>query len=396
MAGVLDTPELRAFRREVRAAIRADLTEDLAELTRGGLHLPREAVARWQATLHARGWGAPHWPTAHGGPGWDAYRRYIFEEECALADAPPGDVLGLHLAGPMLIAHGSEDQKRRHLPAILSGAEFWCQGFSEPEAGSDLASLRTTARRDGDEWVINGQKTWLTEGHQADQMFVLARTDPEARAQAGLSQFIVDMRTPGLRLHPIITIDEGHSVNAIFLDEVRVPAENIIGEPNKGWDYAKELLARERTNNAQAPRTKRDIIALQTLARACEAPDGRPMADAGWLRRRLAGLAADYLALETAVLSVLADEMAGREPGPIASTLKIRGSELQQQVTETAMEVLGRTGLALEPDYGAGPSDPRARGWVERHLFRRVVTIYAGSNEIQRTIIARSILGMRG
>ncbi len=394
MASLFDTSELRSFRAEVRAFIHEHLPAEFAAKTRAGLHLHRDVVGRWQGILNRRGWGAPHWPLSAGGTGWDTYRRYIFEEECALADAPPGDVLGLFLAGPMLIAAGSEAQRTRYLPGILAGCEFWCQGFSEPNAGSDLASLKTTARRDGDHWVINGQKTWLTEGHQADLMFCLARTDDSVKPQAGLSQFIVDMKAPGISLQPILTMDEGHSVNAVFLDNVRVPGENLIGEPNRGWTYAKELLTRERTNNAQAPRTKRDIIALQRLAEAHPGPDGRPLMDDPIVRDRLAGLTADFVALESAVLSVLADEMAGREPGPEASILKIRGSELQQRVTETAMELLGEAGVVLEPGYGGGPRDPVARGWVERHLFRRVVTIYAGSNEIQRTIIARTILGM--
>ncbi|URI07587.1 acyl-CoA dehydrogenase family protein [Aquincola tertiaricarbonis] len=392
--GLFDTPELRAFRAEVRAFLAEHLDDELVQATRAGLHLPRETVARWQAALGRRGWGAPHWPASAGGPGWDEARRYIFEEETAFADAPLGDVLGLFLAGPMLIAEGSPAQRARYLPGILHGQEFWCQGFSEPNAGSDLASLKTTARLEGDEWVIDGQKTWLSGGHMADQMFLLARTEPLGRPQAGLSMFVVDMRLPGLSLQPILTIDEGHSVNALFIDGVRIPAANLVGQRGQGWTYAKDLLARERVNNAQAARTKRDIVALEQLARRLTDDAGRPLADDPRVRRRLASLTADFIALESAVLGVVAEQMAGREPGPAASTLKIRGSELQQRVTETAMGWLGRAGLLLQPGYGSGPLDEAATGWVERHLFRRVVTIYAGSNEIQKSIIAKSLLGM--
>ncbi|RJF92388.1 acyl-CoA dehydrogenase family protein [Noviherbaspirillum saxi] len=391
---IFNTPELRAFRAEVRQFLDAELDDELRQATRAGLHIPRALVARWQAALHGRGWGAPHWPVATGGPGWNALQRYVFEEELAFADAPPGDVLGLFLAGPMLIAEGNAEQKTRYLPGVLSGENFWCQGFSEPNAGSDLASLKTHARLDGDDWVISGQKTWLTGGHEADLMFLLARTEFEAKPQAGLSMFIIDMKSPGLTVNPIITIDEGHSVNALFLDEVRVPRENLVGTRGAGWGYAKDLLARERVNNAQAPRTKRDLVALEKLAGRLQGSDGELLASRPVIQRRLASLTVDYVALESAVLGVIAEQMAGKEPGPAASTLKIRGSELQQRVTETAMTLLGEAGIVLHPEYHGGPLATEAEGWIDRHLFRRVVTIYAGSNEIQKTIIAKSLLDM--
>ena len=391
---IFDTPELRAFRAEVRDFLRANLSDDLVHATRAGLHLEREPMARWQAALDRRGWGAPHWPKALGGTGWSELQRYIFEEESAFADAPLGDVHGLFLAGPMIIAAGSPEQRALYLPKILAGETFWCQGFSEPNAGSDLASLKTTARLDGDEWVVNGQKTWLSSGHHADLMFCLARTDSDVKPQAGLTQFILDMRTPGISLQPILTMDECHSVNAVFFDNVRIPRRNVIGELNKGWTYAKELLARERVNNAQAPRTKRDILELDRIARARKDASGRALIDDPRVRRRLASLTADFVALESAALGVLAEQMAGKEPGPAASTLKIRGSELQQRVSETALSLLGQDGIVLSPDYGGGLLAPDGLGWAERHFFRRVVTIYAGANEIQKTIIAKSILDM--
>lgn len=391
---IFDTPELRAFRSEVREFLKTHLDDHLVHQTRGGLHMERADMARWQATLHARGWGAPHWPEAFGGSGWNELQRHIFEEESAFADAPLGDVHGLFLAGPMIIAAGSAAQKARYLPKILAGEEFWCQGFSEPNAGSDLASLKTRARLDGEHWVIDGQKTWLSSGHHADLMFCLARTDADAKPQAGLSVFILDMRDPGITLQPILTMDEGHSVNAVFFDAVRVPRENLIGELNQGWTYAKELLARERVNNAQAPRTKRDIVELDRLARRLLDADGRALIEQGWVRRKLATLTADFVALESAALGVIAQQMKGHEPGPAASTLKIRGSELQQRVSETAMALLGEAGIVLSPEYGGGLLAPEGRGWAERHFFRRVVTIYAGANEIQKSIIAKAILDM--
>lgn len=392
---IFKTPQLRQFRQDVRAFFKQKLTPQLVQATRSGLHLNRADMAAWQGILHSNGWGAPHWPASAGGTGWDALRRYIFEEESAFADTPPGDVLGLFLAGPMLIAEGSEAQKKRYLPKILSGEEFWCQGFSEPNAGSDLASLKTTAVSDGKGgWIVNGQKTWLSSGHYADLMFCLARTSLDGKPQEGLSQFIIDMKSPGITLQPIMTMDEGHSVNVVFFDNVWIPADNLIGEINKGWGYAKDLLARERVNNAQAPRTKRDILELHRLARSLQDKHGRSLADDPRVRRRLASITMDFVALESAVLQVLELQMRGEEPGPVASTLKIRGSELQQRVTETAVSLLGQDGIILGSEYGSGYLAPEGIGWSERHFFRRVVTIYAGSNEIQKTIIAKSILGM--
>lgn len=391
---IFDRPELRSFRSQVRSFLKQHLDQDLVHKTRGGLHMEREDMARWQSTLNSQGWGAPHWPAALGGTRWSELQRYIFEEECAFADAPLGDVHGLFLVGPMLIAEGSEAQKTRYLPPILSGKEFWCQGFSESNAGSDLASLKTTARLEGDEWVVNGQKTWLSSGHHADLMFCLVRTDLQTKPQAGLSVLILDMRDPGISLYPILTMDEGHSVNSVFFDNVRVPQQNLIGELNKGWTYAKELLARERVNNAQAPRTKRDIVELDRLAKSKHGADGRPLMEQGWVKHRIASLTADFIALESATLEVIAQQMQGQEPGPAASTLKIRGSELQQRVSETAMALLGQDSVVLSPEYGQGLFAPEGQGWSERHFFRRVVTIYAGTNEIQKSIIAKAILDM--
>jgi alkylation response protein AidB-like acyl-CoA dehydrogenase len=383
------TDDERAFRAEIRAAIRAMLPPDLARRTREGIHLSREDMARWNRILDARGWAAHHWPASAGGPGWTPIQRFLFEAECAAADAPPLSVFGIYLVGPTLVAFGSQAQQDRYLPAIRSGAEFWCQGYSEPEAGSDLASLRTTARRVEGGWVVTGQKAWTTEGHFADLMICLARTNREAKPQAGLSLFVVDMRAPGVAIAPVVTIDGGHSVNSVFLDEVRVPDDALIGEVDRGWGYAKFLLAHERTNNAQVHRSRREFERLKALAAARPGPDGAVLDDPA-VRRRFAVIEANLAGLEATVLRVLVDQTEGREPGPEASILKVIGSRLQQAISELAMDVIGEDALTM-PDAAGG----EVAGWTERHLFRRVVTIYAGANEIQKTIIARATLGLR-
>ncbi|WP_407520324.1 acyl-CoA dehydrogenase family protein [Methylobacterium oryzisoli] len=385
------TDDERAFRAEIRSAIRAMLPPDLARRTREGIHLTREDMARWNRLLDARGWAAHHWPESAGGPGWTPIQRFIFEAECAAADAPPLSVFGVYLVGPTLHTFGSQAQKDRYLPPIRSGDEFWCQGYSEPEAGSDLASVRTTARKVEGGWIITGQKAWTTEGHFADLMICLARTNRDVRPQAGLSLFIVDMRAPGVTIDPVITIDGGHSVNSVFLDDVRVPDDALIGEVDQGWGYAKFLLNHERTNNAQVHRSRREFERLKQLAARRRGAGGGPVLDDPAFRRRFAVLEADLAGLEATVLRVLIDQTEGREPGPEASIVKVIGSRLQQAISELAMEVIGEDALGV-PDAGR---DGEVAGWTERHLFRRVVTIYAGSNEIQKTIIARSTLGLR-
>ncbi|SFU75697.1 hypothetical protein SAMN02799631_02130 [Methylobacterium sp. 174MFSha1.1] len=384
------TDDERAFRAEIRSAIRAMLPADLARKTRAGIHLSREDMARWNALLDANGWAAHHWPEEAGGPGWTPIQRFIFEAECAAADAPPLSVFGIYLVGPTLHAFGSDAQKARYLPPIRSGEEFWCQGYSEPEAGSDLASVRTTARRVEGGWVINGQKAWTTEGHFADLMICLARTNRDVKPQAGLSLFIVDMRAPGVALTPVITIDGGHSVNTVFLDDVRVGDDALIGEVDRGWGYAKFLLNHERTNNAQVHRSRREFERLKVLA-ATSRTGVPPVLDDPAFRRRFAVLEASLSGLEATVLRVLVDQTEGREPGPEASIVKVIGSQLQQAISELAMEVIGEDALEL-PEAAR---DEEVAGWTERHLFRRVVTIYAGANEIQKMIIARSTLGLR-
>ncbi|WP_165823409.1 acyl-CoA dehydrogenase family protein [Metarhizobium album] len=388
----LFTAEEQAFRDRVGSALRDMLPADLAEKTRNSVHLSREDMARWNRILHGKGWSAHHWPQEHGGPGWSPMERYLFESEYANADAPPISVFGVYLVGPTLYTFGSQAQKDRYLPGILTGDEFWCQGYSEPEAGSDLAALRTTARKTETGWVINGQKAWTTEGHFADLMICLARTDSTVKQQAGLSLFIVPMDAPGLKISPVITIDGAHSVNEVFLDNVEVPEDALIGEENKGWTYAKFLLNHERTNNAQVHRSRREFERLKRSAAETLDGDGRPLLDNPAFRRRFAIIEMEVRALEATVLRILAVQTGGKEPGPETSIVKVIGSRLQQMISELAMDVFAERAIAVPANGLNAPSD--AAAWAERHLFRRVVTIYAGSNEIQKTIIARTALGL--
>jgi alkylation response protein AidB-like acyl-CoA dehydrogenase len=316
-----------------------------------------------------------------------------------LAHAPTIDRIGTELVAPVLYTFGSEEQRQQWLPAIRTGEAFWAQGFSEPGAGSDLSSLRTRAVRDGNDYVITGHKTWTTEGHHADMMFLLARTDTEVKPQAGLSAILLDLRSPGITRRPIWTIEEGLTVNEFFFDEVRVPAANLVGDEGAGWSYAKFLLANERTNSAEVPHTKRDIAQLRDIARI-EKKNGRPLMEDSRFRAKLARIEVDTMALETAVLRALSS--GGHGGGAVASLVKVRGSELRQRIADLAAEALGDRGLALclnpegdnrlfedgltppVPDHGVGIS--------AKALFRRATTIYGGANEIQRTLIAKTVL----
>lgn len=310
------------------------------------------------------------------------------------------EALALHVdqqhrdAGLLLdLGVGAQEQKEEFLPKTANLDIWWSQGFSEPDAGSDLASLRTTARKVDGGWIIQGQKAWTTEGHFADLMICLARTNSAVKPQAGLSLFILDMNAPGVSIHPVITIDGAHSVNTVFLDEVRVPDEALVGELDKGWTYAKFLLGHERINNAQVHRSRREFTRLKALAARTPAPGGGVIADLPGIRQRVAGLEVELSALEATILRILADQTQGREPGPEASIVKVIGSRLQQSISDLAMDVMGEDGIHITED-GTDPDAGERRGWTERHLFRRVVTIYAGTNEIQKTIIARTVLGL--
>lgn len=383
-----------AFRRDKRAWIRANLPADIAVRGKRGFHAPRADVETWTRLLNTQGWAAPAWPEAHGGADWTPLQRYLFQLELRAAGAPVQDQSAMELVGPVLYTYGSEAQKQEYLPRILNADTFWCQGFSEPNSGSDLASLRTRATLDGDEYVVSGQKIWTSDAQRADMMFALVRTDTEARPQAGISFLLIDMRSPGVRVRPIYSIDEGHSVNEVFLDEVRVPAQNIVGEPNKGWSYAKFLLTNERAMSAETAHTRADLMSLKRFA-------GEELADP-LFAAKMAKLEIDLMALEYAVLRVL--HAAGGSQDAVASVLKLRGAELRQRVAELGVDALGVMGLAVNPDpTGHDATDhpaPRppvpdyADGWLARAMFRRATTIYGGSNEIQRTIIAKAVLSL--
>ena len=327
-------------------------------------------------------------------------QRFIFEEEMRAAHAPVLDRPALELVGPVIYTYGSEAQKQRYLPRILSGDEFWCQGFSEPGAGSDLAALRTKAELYGDHYIVNGHKIWTSEAHRADFIFALVRTDDTAKPQAGISFLLVDLRSPGIAVRPIYTMDEGLSINEVFFSDVRVPKENIVGEVNKGWSYAKFLLTNERTVSAEVPHTKSDIVALRRIATA-ERRNGRPLIEDAAFRSKIAQLEIDMLALEYSVLRVLSAEVADVSARGVASILKVRGAELRQRVAELAASALGSYGIAVYSDpvgcrEGVEPSVPPipdyAIGVVSKAMWRRATTIYGGANEIQRNLIAKTIL----
>jgi len=393
------TPEEIAFRNEVRTFIEDNYPDDLKGFG-SREDLSREDMLRWHKILGEKGWAAPAWPVEYGGTGWTSTQRYIWSEENARVDAIMPLPFGVSMVGPVIYTFGNEEQKARYLPKILSGEEWWCQGYSEPGAGSDLASLKTTAVRDGDHYVINGQKTWTTLAQHADWGFFLCRTDPNAsKPQEGISFILVDMNTPGIEVRPIITIDGGHEVNETWLTDVRVPVENLVGKENEGWTYAKFLLAHERSGIAGVARSKRGIEKLRQIA-STEVLDGEPLIANDEFARKVSQLEVDLTALEFTELRTLASESAGKGPGPESSILKIKGTEIQQRLTELTMEAVG---TYAQPYYRSFPEDgsnefpigPDYAGLAAPAYFNmRKTSIYGGSNEIQRNIIAKMILGL--
>lgn len=393
------TAEEQAFREEVQAFLRDHLPAGVRHKVLNGLHLERDDYLAWQHALHARGWGGPSWPERFGGTGWSPVQQYIFDSTCAEAGAPRLVPFGLKMVAPVIMAFGNEAQQKRFLPPILAGEEWWCQGYSEPGAGSDLASLKTRAVRDGDHYVVNGQKTWTTQGQYADWMFCLVRTDAEAKPQRGISFLLIDMKTPGITVRPIITMDGAHEVNEVWLEDVRVPVDNLIGEENKGWTYAKFLLGHERTNIAGIGIAKRELARLKRVART-EIRDGRPLLEDPLFAAYLGRLEIELMALEITNLRVLSAEAENRAPGPEASILKIKGSEIQQGIMELMTEAIGLQALpyrreAMAAGYqGDYPVDGHALTPTAQYLNLRKLSIYGGSNEIQRDIISQMILGL--
>ena len=390
------SPDEMAFRDEVREFIANNYPQELRGARRG--EMSKDDILKWHRILYKKGWVVPHWPVEYGGTGWTITQRYIWNEENARAETTPLLPFGLAMVGPVIYTFGNEEQKKRFLPGILSGDDWWCQGYSEPGSGSDLASLRTKAVREGDHYIVNGSKTWTTLAQHADWMFCLVRTDPNAKQQEGISFLLIDMKTPGITVRPIITMDGSHEVNEVFLEDVKVPAENLIGEENKGWTYAKFLLGNERSGIAGVARSKKAIERLKKLATA-ELVDGTPLMKTDEFSRKVAEVEIDLSALEVTELRTLAAESKGRGPGPEASILKIKGTEIQQRITELAVEAVGNYALVQAPrlevtgnEFVPGPEG--SQGVAQDYFNMRKTSIYGGSNEIQHNIIAKMVLGL--
>ena len=393
------TQEDEAFRAEVRAFLQDKLPARLSDKVRKGQRLTKADMEEWHAILNARGWLANHWPVEWGGTGWSVMQRFIFETEVALAHAPRIVPFGLSMLAPVLIKYGSEAQKKHWLPRILDGTDWWCQGYSEPGAGSDLAALKTSAVREGDHYVVNGQKTWTTLGQYADMIFCLVRTDNKGKKQEGISFLLIDMKTPGVTVRKIDTIDLGHHVNEVFFDNVRVPAENLVGEENKGWTYAKFLLGYERAAGGATGKFVHYLDQLRDLlGRTWEG--GRPLSESPSFRKRLARYEVDLAALKALAADQLATSETGAPSLVGAAAVKLRASELQQSILQTMTDALGRHGLAYQSDAlwagwnGELVGPKESAGILYEQLYRRAATIYGGSSEVQRTIIAKSALGL--
>jgi alkylation response protein AidB-like acyl-CoA dehydrogenase len=392
------TPEEEAFRVRVHTFLTNHLPERLSRKVKGGKRLKKVDMQEWHAILNRQGWLASHWPVEHGGPGWTVVERFIFENESALAGAPRIVPFGVSMLAPVLIKYGSESQKRHWLPRILDGSDWWCQGYSEPGAGSDLASVKTTAVRDGDHYIVNGQKTWTTLGQHANMIFCLVRTSKEASKQAGISFLLVDMTTPGVEVRPIITFDGEHEVNEVFLNDVRVPVGNLVGEENKGWTYAKYLLTYERTNIAGIGPTVALLEKVREAARA-RYRNERPLLCDPSFAGRLARAEIDLANLQTTNLRVLAAVAGGGVPGAESSMLKIRGTELRQELSSLLRRAMGPYAIpyaaeALEDEDATGVGPAAALAASTQYFNNRKLSIYGGSNEVQRNIIAKSILGL--
>ncbi|MBN8957258.1 MAG: pimeloyl-CoA dehydrogenase large subunit [Rhizobiales bacterium] len=395
------TDEEIAFRKEMRAFFDSALPKDIRTKMEEGRSLVKDDIVTWQRILNAKGWATPFWPVEYGGTGWSPMQQYIFLEEMQATPAPQPLQFGVNMVGPVIYTFAKEEQKAHFLPRIRNIDDWWCQGFSEPGAGSDLASLKTTAKRDGDHYVVNGQKTWTTLAQYADWIFCLVRTDPNAaKRQEGISFLLIDMKTKGITVRPIQTIDGGREVNEVFFDDVRVPVKNLVGQENKGWDYAKFLLGNERIGIARIGMSKHRIHRIKELA-AQEFDGERPIIDNPRFREKLAAVEIELKALEMTQLRVVAAEgkrEKGR-PDPASSILKIKGSEIQQATTELLMDVVGPYALPYQTDQDVGwnepPVGPDWAGPIAPTYFNyRKVSIYGGSNEIQKNIIAKAILGL--
>ncbi|RYF02337.1 MAG: pimeloyl-CoA dehydrogenase large subunit [Oxalobacteraceae bacterium] len=397
------TPEEEAFRAEVRAFLAEKLPARLSDKVANGKHLSKADMQEWHAILNERGWLANHWPEEYGGPGWTAIEKFIFEHECALANAPRIVPFGVNMLGPVLIKYGNDAQKRHWLPRILDGADWWCQGYSEPGAGSDLAAVKTTAVRgvdaQGEHYIVNGQKTWTTLGQHANMIFCLVRTDREAKKQEGISFLLIDMNAPGVDVRPIVLLDGEHEVNEVFFTDVRVPVENLVGQENRGWTCAKYLLTYERTNIAGVGFSVAGLERLKRIAFE-QTRNGKPLLDDPALAARLARVEIDLENMKTTNLRVIAAVAGGGVPGAESSMLKIRGTEIRQEINALARRAMGvyarpfsqdmldaaYDGPQFGPDFAAAAS--------AQYFNNRKLSIFGGSNEIQKNIISKMILGL--
>jgi pimeloyl-CoA dehydrogenase large subunit len=394
------TPQELAFRDAVRDFMRASLPPAIRRKMVEGQHLAKDDIVVWQRILNAKGWAVPHWPVEWGGQDWTPVQQYIFQDELQQAPAPVPLPFGVAMVGPVIIAFGSAEQKRRFLPRIANLDDWWCQGFSEPGAGSDLASLKTAAKREGDHYVVNGQKTWTTMAQHADWIFCLVRTDAQAKKQEGITFLLIDMRAKGITVRPIVTIDGGSEVNEVFFDDVIVPVEHRVGVENKCWDYAKFLLGNERSSIARVGYSKERIRRIRELA-ALERAGGRPIIEDERFREKLAALEVELKALEMLQLRVVAGERQRdrRKPDPYSSILKIKGAEIQQATSELLLEIVGPYALPYRAeDEGGANEPPIGPDWAApiapTYFNWRKISIYGGSNEIQKNIIAKAILGL--
>jgi alkylation response protein AidB-like acyl-CoA dehydrogenase len=394
-----DSAQDAAFRDEIREFVARRLPSDIRDRVLGFLRLEREDYVRWQRILFEQGWGAPGWPVEFGGTGWSARQRTVFEEECFAGGAPRQMPFGLSMVGPVLMTFGNEAQKARFLPRIADMRDWWCQGYSEPGAGSDLASLSTRAERQGADFIVTGQKTWTSFAHWANWIFCLVRTRTDCKPQQGISFLLIDMTTPGVRVNPIRTLDQGRDVNEVFLDEVRVPAENLVGEENRGWTIAKYLLGHERTNIAGIGMCKRLLQRLKDFARS-ERKHGRPLIEDTRFRDRIVKIEIEVLSHEWSLMRLISLERAGKPIGTEASILKIRGSEIQQELAELLMECAGAYAMpyvpeALEPGFtGDTAGGLHLNSLAAQYFDLRKVSIYGGTTEVQKNIVGRALLGL--
>ena len=396
----MTTPDLAKFSADVQEFIAKNLTPDLTKAASLGFGISRADGERWHKAVYNQGWIAPDWPVEHGGTGWTLRQKQIYSNATALAGAPMIMPFGIDMVGPVLYSFGNSEQKAQHLPKILDGSVWWCQGYSEPGSGSDLASLKTAAVRDGDDYVVNGQKIWTTNAHKADWIFTLVRTDPDSKPQRGISFLLIDMKTPGVEVKPIVSIDGMHHLNQVFFSDVRVSATNLIGEENMGWTYAKFLLANERAGIANVAHSERLVKALSDITQAEQDGFGGTLSDSNAFMAELANTEVQLQALKALEARVIASVEKTGAPGDEASMLKIVGTQVQQTLESLRVEAVGNYSLPFDTDLIRGESNLPAPGpdyavsAVSDMNFGRASSIYGGSNEIQRNVIAKAVLGL--